>query len=282
MTGSDPEAARRGVSRALANGGTAHAGQVYPPLAGVHPVFLAAEQAGVRWRLLPRGSATNPQRSRDQLAHQFLVRAFGTTGTEQASYREAAAVLTVTATISSLPRAASSASCGLARSHGPGQTAPNHPGPPTVPALTGQTQGRCSSRTPMPTGISHQPHSKPPCEIGRARPGPPPELIADERRARTTLTTYLRQTAPTWKNPARKPAWPTPRPPTIWNPRNSTRSPPLDDGSGSAGSSVTSAPAQPPSSHPGPPTTTPTLPRGLDHRHRQQLTHSPNDPSRTG
>ena len=29
----------------------------------------------------------------------------------------------------------------------------------------------------------------------------PPELIADERRTRTTLTTCLRQTAPTWEKP---------------------------------------------------------------------------------
>jgi Family of unknown function (DUF5954) len=175
MTGSDPEAAQRGASRALANGGTAHAGQVHPSLAGVHPVFLTAEQAGARWRLLPGKAPLTPQQARDELAHQFLVRASGTTGTEQAFYREAAAVLDVNATISSLPWAASSASCGPARSHGPGQTAPNHPGPPTVPALTGQTQGRYSSRTPMPTGISHQPHSKPPCGIGRARPGPCPQ-----------------------------------------------------------------------------------------------------------
>jgi hypothetical protein len=93
MTGSDPEAARRGVSRALANGDTAHAGQVYPSLAEVHPVFLTAEQAGARWRLLPGEALLTPQRARDELAHQFLVRASGTTGTEQASYREAAAVL---------------------------------------------------------------------------------------------------------------------------------------------------------------------------------------------
>ena len=201
MTGSDPEAARRG--------GHPRTGERRHSSCRAGLSALSRGASGIPRRRagrcpvapLPRGGATNPQQARDQLAHQFLVRAFGTTGTEQASYREAAAVLDRDRhdLITAAGRQFRIVRAGQVARTGP--DGPNHPGPPTVPALTGQTQGRCSSRTPMPTGISHQPHSKPPCEIGRARPGPPPELIADERRARTTLTTYLRQTAPTWEKP---------------------------------------------------------------------------------
>jgi hypothetical protein len=73
----------------------AHAGSgAYPVLATAHPVFLAVEQAGIRWRVLGSASPT-PQEARDELAHQFLMRAAQAEPESpvQKSYRKAADLL---------------------------------------------------------------------------------------------------------------------------------------------------------------------------------------------
>jgi len=64
----------------------------------MHPEFVVAEQAGARWRRrlgeAPPTPAASPRRTGlDEPAYQFLVRASGTTGAKQASYREAAAAI---------------------------------------------------------------------------------------------------------------------------------------------------------------------------------------------
>jgi hypothetical protein len=59
-------------------------------------VFLAAKQAGARWRLLPGEAPPTPAASPRRTGPSVPGRTTGTTGTtgtEQASYREAAAVL---------------------------------------------------------------------------------------------------------------------------------------------------------------------------------------------
>jgi Family of unknown function (DUF5954) len=63
-------------------------------LPGAQPVFYAAEQTGDRWLLLGESSLT-PQQARDELAHQFLLRAADAAddSREQHDYRAAADVL---------------------------------------------------------------------------------------------------------------------------------------------------------------------------------------------
>jgi Family of unknown function (DUF5954) len=67
----------------------------YPRLAGAHPVFQAVEQVGDRWLFLGLEASITPQDARDDLAHQFLVRAAAAEegSQEQERYRAAARVL---------------------------------------------------------------------------------------------------------------------------------------------------------------------------------------------
>jgi hypothetical protein len=92
MTVGGDESVWRGLSTALN-----HARQVGDEdhrLLGAHPVFYAAEQVGERWLLLGESSLT-PQQARDELAHQFLLRAADADddSLEQHDYRAAADML---------------------------------------------------------------------------------------------------------------------------------------------------------------------------------------------
>jgi len=66
----------------------------YPMLASAYPLFIAVEQAGSRWQMLGSANPT-PQDARDDLAHQFLMRASDAAegSALQADYRSAADVL---------------------------------------------------------------------------------------------------------------------------------------------------------------------------------------------
>ena len=70
-------------------------GGAYPGVAWAHPVFFAVEQVGTRWRILGRTASPTPQEARDELAHQFLLRASQAAegSREQQDYRQAADLL---------------------------------------------------------------------------------------------------------------------------------------------------------------------------------------------
>lgn len=95
MAVSGSDSVWRRLSTALDKASTpANGGSGYPGLAGAHPVFYAAEQVGAQWFVLG-ASCLTPQEARDELAHQFLLRAASalTGSREQDDYRAAAGQL---------------------------------------------------------------------------------------------------------------------------------------------------------------------------------------------
>jgi hypothetical protein len=84
------------LGAALESAGPASAAAAgYLRLAGAHPAFQAVEQVGDRWLFLGLEASITPQDARDDLAHQFLMRAAAAAegSQEQESYRGAAGVL---------------------------------------------------------------------------------------------------------------------------------------------------------------------------------------------
>ena len=73
VSGGEPVWRRLGAALEQAGSLPGAAGS-YPRLVSAHPIFYAAEQVGAGWLILGESSAT-PQEARDELAHQFLLRA---------------------------------------------------------------------------------------------------------------------------------------------------------------------------------------------------------------
>jgi Family of unknown function (DUF5954) len=96
MTVSGDESVWSRLGTALDRAGSAPGtGGDFPKVAWAHPVFYPVELIGVRWRILGRYASPTPQEARDELAHQYLVRASQAAdgSREQAEYRVAADLL---------------------------------------------------------------------------------------------------------------------------------------------------------------------------------------------
>lgn len=231
-----------------------------------------------------RGGATNPRSSPATNWPISSRSASGTTGTEQASYREAAAVLDrerhdlITA---------AGRQFRIVRAGHVARTGPDGPEPPRAADST-------------------RPHRPDPGQMFLE------DADADRDIASATLKTALRAwqskagTRPQNSSPMNAgPALPSPLTSGRLHPRgkNPARKPcaacaqAADDLESAQFNEITAAGRRFRVSRveryvrtrPCWPRATPALrprllpsPRGLDHRHRQQLTHSPNDPSRTG
>jgi Family of unknown function (DUF5954)/Putative exonuclease SbcCD, C subunit len=176
---SDSVWGRLGAALEVAGPASAAAGG-YPRLVGAHPVFQAVEQVGDRWLFLGLEASITSQDARDDLAHQFLVRAAGADegGQEQEGYRAAAGVL-------DRERHDEMTAAGrrfrIARAEQVLRTGPDGPEPPRPeesrrpgrdpawprPGLAATRPGRdpCtgSSGTPTPTPGRHRRCSEPGC-----------------------------------------------------------------------------------------------------------------------
>ena len=167
----------------------------YPVLATAHPVFLAVEQAGTRWRI-PGPANPTPQEARDELAHQFpMCAARASAGSSAAiDYREAADVfdrerhdeIHVAGGYFRVP-------CAAGRWSGWDRMAPSLPARPKLTA-------RCPDAPPMKEQFLDDVPADYGPEVAALKAeaatavtkvgGLPPENIADERRALEAYWTW--------------------------------------------------------------------------------------------